>query len=337
MGLGRDVPIAPVAQQAWGFGGGAFAGSGPHGGRYDLFRDLSGPVSGLSGALYSAGERLGRSRASDEYAGFDDSGRLGDFDQETANELADGDGTAIDALEKQAADKELLESDEPLMDFAGEPASTTPAPAAKPMSASMAYDSRSVLNFSRIASRESRAFNMPMGRASGLYKMKAGLKTASHFGLERGLYRGDVQDASWLISLFPQLPPAPEEPKLPKERWPAEARQLAEPLLRTAPVASLAGGLVIEQHLESFEPRWDQLTGRSHTLALVSPAAWLVRRESDGGQTTVQWCDEKWRRVVSADFLLGRVRQATPRDRSQAPWGLPSYLQQSLETTYPTY
>ena len=38
MGLGRDVPIAPVAQQAWAFGGGSFGGSGPYGGRYDLFR-----------------------------------------------------------------------------------------------------------------------------------------------------------------------------------------------------------------------------------------------------------------------------------------------------------
>ncbi|MCU0982575.1 MAG: hypothetical protein MUF25_25740, partial [Pirellulaceae bacterium] len=337
MGLGRDVPIAPVAQQAWGFGGGAFVGSGPYGGRYDLFRDLSGPVSGVSGALYSAGARLGRSRASDEYAGFDDSGRLGDFDQETANELADGDGTAIDALEKQAADKELFESDEPLMDFAGEPASETPAPSAKPMSASMAYDSRSVSNFTRVASRESRAFNMPMGRASGLYKMKAGLKPASYFGLERGLYPGDMPDASWLTSLFPQLPPAPEEPELPEERWPADARQLAERLLRNERLAALAGGLVIEQQVESFEPRWDQLTGRSRTLALVSPPAWLVRTESDGGPTDVQWCDAQQRGIASVDFLLGRIRPATPRDRTQAPWGLPSYLQQSLETMYPTY
>jgi hypothetical protein len=337
MRLGRDVPIEPVAEQGWGVGGGAFAGSGPYGGGYDLFRDLSGPVSGLSGALYSAGERLGRSRALDDYQGFADNDRLGDFDQEGADDPADGDGTTIDALEKQAAEEDLFESDEPLMELAGEPASTTPAPAAKPMSASMPYDSRSILNSSRIASRESRAFNMPMGRASGLYKMKKRLQPASYFGLDRGLYPGDVQDASWLINLFPQLPSAPEEPKLPKERWPAEARQLAERLLRNDLVAALAGGLVIEQHLESFEPRWDQLTGRSRALALVSPSSWLVRTESDGGRTDVQWCDAKQRGIGSIDFLLGRSRQASPRDQTQAPWSLPSYLQQSLETMYPTY
>ena len=146
-----------------------------------------------------------------------------------------------------------------------------------------------------------------------------------------------MQDASWLISLFPQLPPSPEEPKLPKERWPADARQLAERLLRNEPVAALAGGLVIEQQVESFEPRWDQLTGRSRTLALVSPSAWLVRTESDGGRTDIQWCDGHQRGIASVDFLLGRIRQATPRDGSQAPWGLPAYLQQSLETMYPTY
>jgi hypothetical protein len=73
MGLGRDVPIEPEAQQVRAFGGGSFGGMGPRGGRYEYFRDVSGPVSGFAGAFeHAAGDRLGRLRESDEYDGFDD-------------------------------------------------------------------------------------------------------------------------------------------------------------------------------------------------------------------------------------------------------------------------
>lgn len=333
MRLGRDVPIEPVEQQAWALGGESYGGPGPDGSVYGNFLDFSGGMSGADDAFYLAGDRWGRTRVLNEFAEFDGDA-FGDLDQELSSERREDDGGLIDGLDQQIAGEDLLDLVE--LDLAEEAfASSTPTPVAEPMAplASRTYDLRS--SAAAYPENELSAFNMPMGGA--WFKARAPRKPYSTFGLESSPYRTGVQDASWLISLFPQLPLPPDEPKPPKERWPAEARQLAEGLLRNEPLAALTGGLVIQQRVESFEPRWDQLTGRSHTLALVSPSAWLVRTESDGGRTDVQWCDTEQRAIASVDFLLGRKRQAAPRDRSRAPWGLPSYFQQSLEMTYPSY
>ncbi len=158
-----------------------------------------------------------------------------------------------------------------------------------------------------------------------------------YFGLEYDKREKYVphQDVSWLTSLFGHLPPPPVEPTEPsKLGWPAEARALAESLLRTREIADLPGGLVIQRGMESFDARWDELTGRSETLALVSPDAWLVRTDSIGSETSIQWCDQNKRGVFSADLLLGRVREATPADLRHPPAGLSTHLTQTLERTY---
>jgi len=147
------------------------------------------------------------------------------------------------------------------------------------------------------------------------------------------------QYTSWLGTLFPYLPPAPEKEKPfePEKPWPAPARELAQGLLRTGQLAGLQGGLRIDREIEGFDPRWNELTSRSQTLELVSPAAWLVRSGGSGSQTTVQWCDRQQRGVFSKAFQLGRLRKSTPLDLAKPPLGLPGHLLTPLDRTYQNY
>ncbi len=161
-----------------------------------------------------------------------------------------------------------------------------------------------------------------------------------YFGLEQDKRKkyAPQPNVSWLTGLFRHLPSAPVEPsEPPKPGWPAEARALAESLLRSGELASLPGGLAIQRGMESFDTRWDELTGRSETLALVSPDAWLVRAGTIGSETSVQWCDQDERGVFSADLLFGRLREATPADLRHPPAGLSGHLTQSFERSYPAH
>lgn len=178
-------------------------------------------------------------------------------------------------------------------------------------------------------------------RSSGPYRMgNKRLDGYGYFGLERDKREKYVphQDVSWLTSPFGYLASPPVEPtEPPKPGWPAEARALAESLLRTREIADLAGGLLIQRGTEVFDTRWDELTGRSEILALVSPDAWLVRTDAIGSDTPIQWCDRDDRGIFSADLLLGRIREATPADLRHPPAGLSNHLTQSLERTYPAH
>ncbi len=146
-----------------------------------------------------------------------------------------------------------------------------------------------------------------------------------------GVYPGNYNPAGqWLTQLFPQVPPPPQKPKEPKKPWPEEARKLARSLLRNDQVLGFKEGLKIERQTESFDPRWGQLTGRSQTVTLVSPAAWTTVSASDGSQTVVSWCDGKVRGVFGTALQLGTQRavvgQASslskPEDLAMPPVGL---------------
>ena len=150
-------------------------------------------------------------------------------------------------------------------------------------------------------------------------------------------WRGD-RVGGWLDSVFPHLPPPPPaKEKEPKRRWPAEARRLAESLLRTETLARLPGGLRIERRGEQFDPRWGELTSRSESLAVVSPAAWLARSGGDRGQTTLAWCDARERGAWNKAFQLGRLRAATPADLRKPPLDLGVFVLESIERTYSRY
>ncbi|MBN2473222.1 MAG: hypothetical protein JXB62_01340 [Pirellulales bacterium] len=168
----------------------------------------------------------------------------------------------------------------------------------------------------------SRAFNAPM--TAGLFFRES---------------QEQSQYTQWLDTLFPNLPPVPQEEKPiePKQVWPDDARALAKSLLRTDTLAGLQGGLKIESRSESFDARWDMLTSRSETLMLVSPQAWLVRGGGYGSQTTIQWCNEQERGVLSKAFQLGRTRASEPLDLSKPPLSLEGPLLTPLDRTYHAY
>jgi tetratricopeptide (TPR) repeat protein len=147
------------------------------------------------------------------------------------------------------------------------------------------------------------------------------------------------QGDQWLTSLFPYLPPAEGKTavKEPKTKWPAEARALAQGLLRSDQLAQLTGGLEINRSGETFDVRWGDVTSRSETFSLVSARTWLIRSQGGGQQTTVQWCDEKERGIFSKAFQLGRIRASVASDLAKPPLDLGPYALSSLEITYPQY
>jgi predicted Zn-dependent protease len=153
----------------------------------------------------------------------------------------------------------------------------------------------------------------------------------------RDWYGYQSPDPTWLLRIFPELPPTPTASQFPPSDWPDEARKLAASLLRNDRWAALDGGLLMERQGESFDARWDRLSGRQQTLSLVSPDRWLVRNEGDGSQTSVQWCDPQQRGVSAVEFGLGRVRASVPLDRADPPLGLPGFVQQSIEQSYRIY
>jgi len=112
---------------------------------------------------------------------------------------------------------------------------------------------------------------------------------------------------------------------------------MAESLLRTKQLAQLDGGLRIEQRMESYNVRFDELSSQSDRFALVSRKAWLDHVSGGGSQTTVQWCDAKRRGIVFNGFLLGRQRASTPDDLARPPLGLSGNVMTSLERTYQGY
>ena len=129
----------------------------------------------------------------------------------------------------------------------------------------------------------------------------------------RGPY-GDGDPGSAITSFFfPYLPPPPVAPREPKRPWPAEARALAQSLLRAVSPTRVPG-LRIEIWRQTFSPRHKELLNRLHTSILATPRSWLERTASDYSPTEVAWCNDKERGVYSETFGLGCVRAAKPAD-----------------------
>jgi tetratricopeptide (TPR) repeat protein len=141
----------------------------------------------------------------------------------------------------------------------------------------------------------------------------------------------------WLDNLFPQLPPLPHKAKETKSDWPEAARELAHSLLRTGKLAKLAGGLEIVRQTETFDPRWDVLTGSSRRTDVYAPGAWLTRSESDRSETLVHWCDGRERGVFSKAFLLGRVWASTPEEAHLVPLDSSDHSVTPLDEAYRGY
>jgi predicted Zn-dependent protease len=153
----------------------------------------------------------------------------------------------------------------------------------------------------------------------------------------RYAYRSRPRPTQWIDNLFPNIPTATVGKKEATSTWPAEAKAIARSLLRNAALAKLPGGVEVIRRVESFEPRWKELTGRSDHTEILSPAAWLTRNEPAGGQTIVSWCDKQEYGSMSLAFLLGRMRAANAEDLKALPYGLGDYSTQALDLAYPDH
>ena len=142
---------------------------------------------------------------------------------------------------------------------------------------------------------------------------------------------------AWLDELFPALPPPPAKEKEPEPRWPAEARALAERLVRSEQLAAVNGGLQIDIQSQTFDPRWNELSGQEQTSAAIAPTGWLVTRRGDRQQTSVAWCDAHQRGVISKAFELGRVRKSTLADVARPPVDLGLGTMTRLDRAYAGY
>ena len=149
-------------------------------------------------------------------------------------------------------------------------------------------------------------------------------------------YYRPSQYVGWPNTLFPALAPVPVEPveKKPERPWPAEAKRLAESLLRVESLRSMTGGLRIERQLESYDARWDELVSQSADLAPGVVGRLAQSLGGDGTQTIVNWLDENERGVFSRAFELGRVRASVPLDREQWPGSFGPHMLTSIERSY---
>ena len=319
VGLGRDASMFQEMQypRVLSQPRGAAAGAYSYGGRGNW------RVSGFEAGFAYDGKDTAKKKADLSFG--DDMEKEFDFE---GGELADGlnefGDESLDLYDGDVADDRPLSLER---DFRAEPASSkkparpsTPAPSAP----------RKLSSLSRLA-----AMDGAMPYYSRLRRAKESKRESAY--LSDGLRRrpSEPRDASWLTNLFPQLPAPPAEPdKSLDTPWPAEAIVLSESLLRTRQLAEIAGGLSVQRKTESFDPRWNQLIGRSEMQALVSPAEWLTRAGGGRSQTLVQWCDTKERGTLSVEMQLGRRREAAPMDLRYPPLGLSGYVLQPIHRTY---
>ena len=149
------------------------------------------------------------------------------------------------------------------------------------------------------------------------------------------LIAGTVAPTAWrhsdLAPFIPEIPSA-ELPAVGPSRWPMPAQEIAKRLYR----APLPDGLQIVCKQEKFDPAWGDPTERRQETALVRSGGWASRTETDGEQTTVQWCDGHQRAILGTAFLLGARRVAKPDELARPPLALPQGIIERLDLQYPT-
>ncbi|MCE9607630.1 MAG: VIT and VWA domain-containing protein [Planctomycetia bacterium] len=146
-------------------------------------------------------------------------------------------------------------------------------------------------------------------------------------GMVGGGYLDPADQARNLQRFFPPLPPKPalaaRAPEKNPPRWLAawspEALQLSESLLRTSALAKLAGGILVEERHDDFDPIWDRRTSHSSATALYAPKAWLTKTVHSDGLFTVDYGNERERGTYFPSLLLGRSRAAVEGDLRPQP------------------
>jgi Flp pilus assembly protein TadD len=144
---------------------------------------------------------------------------------------------------------------------------------------------------------------------------------------------------NWLQQLIPDVPapPSPDKPLAEELRWPDDARQLAESLLRRDELMKLSGGLWLEIDSETFDVRRRQTASKSYERTGIGGKRWTQRSWSDTSQTTLSWVDGKERGTASLGYGLAAAREAADADREMIPLSLSDWSLTSLERSYPGY
>ena len=110
--------------------------------------------------------------------------------------------------------------------------------------------------------------------------------------------------------------------------------ELADALLRTDLLQSNNGGLRINRTTESFDIRWDRLTGISQSVWLTSADRRLTRSFSDNSQTTINWCDAKQHGIFTLGMMGGSVRDTIKGENEALGFSLEGYATQSFVDAY---
>jgi hypothetical protein len=368
-GLGRDAhlfarQVLGVATHAGsgrigGVGGGGFVpGAGDYSGRlwdldgkedgFTLGDRVNGPVGADMPMSTSGGDAysldLGQ-KAQLDLEGAERGNRLVASAEERSRESLDADYDVREGVAASEARQPLGEPRDEAADYGpvdfsvgfsrGSVLMPSAAPA-RPMSG-LAWEGESLARWDRRSGRGGGGLGMGWAEFSedGAFSLKKELKSARYLG---GYYAYAWSGSQGLDSLFPSVPPTPVKtaPPKPKKPWPAEAKAIADSLLRTEALRKLPGGLRIERIAESYEARRNELTSRTTALALFSPQAWLTRSEGVSQQRLVHWCDGKERGALALGFQLGRVRAAQPADLDPTTigLGLDGYVLTPLDQSY---
>ncbi|MFZ5831961.1 MAG: hypothetical protein ACOY3P_17900, partial [Planctomycetota bacterium] len=147
--------------------------------------------------------------------------------------------------------------------------------------------------------------------------------------------------AGWMLNTIPSLPAPPAEPpaEFPAEHWSAEAKKLAERLLRRDAIEKYSAPWRTTANCRSFDPATGKLTNESRQTLIASADRWLWRSEGTDAAEQMHWVDATERGTAELAQQLGRVREAQPADRTVAamPLHVAGHTLYSLARSYHNY
>jgi tetratricopeptide (TPR) repeat protein len=119
---------------------------------------------------------------------------------------------------------------------------------------------------------------------------------------------------AWLLNMFPAVGAA-NSPDKQNPKWPAEAIELSNSLLRIQSLDTIHG-LEINRSVTNHDPRWNRISSINSHVYLHSKERWANHLTTQGSGPNVYFCDADQRGVYSRSMLLGRVRKSEPSDRA---------------------
>ena len=128
------------------------------------------------------------------------------------------------------------------------------------------------------------------------------LRGRLNYGVGKPMYYRPQPDyVAWFNELFPQIPAATKSLPPPADsKWTAEARTLAESLLRVAKLKQLDGGILVQRRTDQFDTRLDLHNSCRYDRGLFAQDMAHACSESANAQTQIQWVRGPERGIYSA-------------------------------------